>query len=313
MSCSAAIVFPGQGSQHLNMLSQGSILDVAQSPEFSHLSDLCSDLISIDFFDLIENGPDDSLNKTSITQPVLLLASYFHYQKLINHIKVDPIMFAGHSLGEYSALVAANSISIEDALQVVRKRGLLMEEAPTGSMAAILGLNLSVIDELCQQVSMDASMQVQCANINSPTQTVISGSNDAVIRTQELCLQAGAKRAITLKVSIASHSPLMKVAKDEFYDFLSTIELKAPEISVLHNVTNQSSTEPSVIKNLLVQQLYSPVQWVNICRELVALNLPLIECGPSKVLSGLFKANGANDYFSTADSNFYEKILIHVK
>ena len=263
--------------------------------------------------DRIENGPDDSLNKTSITQPVLLLASYFHYQKLINHIKVDPIMFAGHSLGEYSALVAANSISIEDALQVVRKRGLLMEAAPIGSMAAILGLNISMIDELCQQVSMDASMQVQCANINSPTQTVISGSNEAVIRTQELCLQAGAKRAITLKVSIASHSPLMKVAKDEFYDFLSTIELKAPEISVLHNVTNQSSTEPSVIKNLLVQQLYSPVQWVNICRELADLNLPLIECGPSKVLGGLFKANGVNDYFSTADSNFYEKILIHVK
>ena len=313
MSCPVAIVFPGQGSQHLNMLSQGSILDVAQSPEFSHLVELCSDLSSIDFFDLIENGPDDSLNKTSITQPVLLLASYFHYQKLINHIKVDPIMFAGHSLGEYSALVAANSISIEDALQVVRKRGLLMEAAPIGSMAAILGLNISMIDELCQQVSMDASMQVQCANINSPTQTVISGSNEAVIRTQELCLQAGAKRAITLKVSIASHSPLMKVAKDEFYDFLSTIELKAPEISVLHNVTNQSSTEPSVIKNLLVQQLYSPVQWVNICRELATLNLPLIECGPSKVLGGLFKANGVNDYFSTADSNFYEKILIHVK
>jgi [acyl-carrier-protein] S-malonyltransferase len=313
MSCPAAIVFPGQGSQHLNMLAQGSILDVAQSPEFSHLSDLCSDLISIDFFDLIENGPEESLNKTSITQPVLLLVSYLHYQKLINHIEVDPIVFAGHSLGEYSALVAANSISIEDALRVVRKRGLLMEEAPTGSMAAILGLDISMIDELCQQVSMDASMQVQCANINSPTQTVISGSNEAVLRTQELCLQAGAKRTITLKVSIASHSPLMKIAKDEFYDFLSTIELKAPEISVLHNVTNQSSAEPSAIKNLLVQQLYSPVQWVNICRELVALNLPLIECGPSKVLSGLFKANGANDYFSTADSNFYEKILIHVK
>ena len=313
MSCPVAIVFPGQGSQHLNMLSQGSILDVAQSPEFFHLVELCSDLISIDFFDLIENGPEESLNKTSITQPVLLLVSYLHYQKLINHIEVNPIIFAGHSLGEYSALVAANSISIEDALRVVRKRGLLMEEAPTGSMAAILGLNISMIDELCQQVSMDASMQVQCANINSPTQTVISGSNEAVLRAQELCLQAGAKRAITLKVSIASHSPLMKVAKDEFYDFLSTIELKAPEISVLHNVTNQSSAEPSVIKNLLVQQLYSPVQWVNICRELVALNLPLIECGPSKVLSGLFKANGANDYFSTADSNFYEKILIHVK
>ena len=223
MSCPAAIVFPGQGSQHLNMLAQGSILDVAQSPEFSHLAELCSDLISIDFFDLIENGPEESLNKTSITQPVLLLVSYLHYQKLINHIEVDPIVFAGHSLGEYSALVAANSISIEDALQVVRKRGLLMEEAPTGSMAAILGLNISMIDELCQQVSMDASMQVQCANINSPTQTVISGSNEAVVRTQELCLQAGAKKAITLKVSIASHSPLMKVVRMSFVIFFQLL------------------------------------------------------------------------------------------
>ena len=310
---SVAIVFPGQGSQHLNMLSQGAILDIASSSEYSHLVELCSDLVSLDFIDLVENGPEDSLNKTSITQPILLLTSFFHYQNLLNQTSVDPVIFAGHSLGEYSALIAANSLEIEDGLKLVRKRGLLMEEAPSGSMAAILGLDFLSIEEICEQVSIDQSMQVQCANLNSPSQTVISGSIEAVAKAQELCLEAGAKRAITLKVSIASHSPLMESIQDEYHAFLSTIELKVPNVSVLHNVNNSICAIPDEIKNLLVQQLYSPVQWVNICKEISALCLPAIECGPSKVLGGLFKANGVNDYFSTSDSNFYEKILTHVK
>ena len=303
---SVAIAFPGQGSQHLNMLSQGAILDIAKSSEYSNLVELCSDLVSLDFIDLVENGPEDSLNKTSITQPILLLTSFFHYQNLVNQASVDPVIFAGHSLGEYSALV-------EDGLKLVRKRGLLMEEAPSGSMAAILGLDFLSIEGICEQVSMDQSMQVQCANLNSPSQTVISGSIEAVAKAQELCLEAGAKRAITLKVSIASHSPLMESVQEEYHAFLSTIELKIPKVSVLHNVNNSISAVPDEIKNLLVQQLYSPVQWVNICKEISALCLPAIECGPGKVLGGLFKANGVNDYFSTADSNFYEKILTHVK
>ena len=310
---SVAIVFPGQGSQHLNMLSQGAILDIAKSSEYSNLVELCSDLVSLDFIDLVENGPEDSLNKTSITQPILLLTSFFHYQNLVNQTSVDPVIFAGHSLGEYSALVAANSLGIEDGLKLVRKRGLLMEEAPSGSMAAILGLDFLSIEEICEQVSIDQSMQVQCANLNSPSQTVISGSIEAVAKAQELCLEAGAKRAITLKVSIASHSPLMESVQEEYHAFLSTIELKVPNVSVLHNVNNSICAVPDEIKNLLVQQLYSPVQWVNICKEISALCLPVIECGPGKVLGGLFKANGVNDYFSTADSNFYEKILTHVK
>ncbi len=310
---SVAIVFPGQGSQHLNMLSQGAILDIAKSSEYSNLVELCSDLVSLDFIDLVENGPEDSLNKTSITQPILLLTSFFHYQNLVNQTSVDPVIFAGHSLGEYSALVAANSLGIEDGLKLVRKRGLLMEEAPSGSMAAILGLDFLSIEEICEQVSIDQSMQVQCANLNSPSQTVISGSIEAVAKAQELCLEAGAKRAITLKVSIASHSPLMESVQEEYHAFLSTIELKVPNVSVLHNVNNSICAMPDEIKNLLVQQLYSPVQWVNICKEISALCLPVIECGPGKVLGGLFKANGVNDYFSTADSNFYEKILTHVK
>jgi len=310
---SVAIVFPGQGSQHLNMLSQGAILDIASSSEYSHLVELCSDLVSLDFIDLLENGPEDSLNKTSITQPILLLTSFFHYQNLINQTSVDPVILAGHSLGEYSALIAANSLGIEDGLKLVRKRGLLMEEAPSGSMAAILGLDFLSIEEICEQVSIDQSMQVQCANLNSPSQTVISGAIEAVAKAQELCLEAGAKRAITLKVSIASHSPLMESVQEEYHAFLSTIELKVPKVPVLHNVNNSISAMPDEIKNLLAQQLYSPVQWVNICKEISALRLPAIECGPGKVLGGLFKANGVSNYFSTADSNFYEKILTHVK
>ena len=310
---SVAIVFPGQGSQHLNMLSQGSILDIAKSSEYSNFVELCSDLISLDFIDLVENGPEDSLNKTSITQPILLLTSFFHYQNLINQTSVDPVILAGHSLGEYSALIAANSLGIEDGLKLVRKRGLLMEEAPSGSMAAILGLDFLSIEEICEQVSINQSMQVQCANLNSPSQIVISGSIEAVAKAQELCLEAGAKRAITLKVSIASHSPLMESVQEEYHAFLSNIELKVPNVSVLHNVNNSICAMPDEIKNLLVQQLYSPVQWVNICKEISALCLPVIECGPGKVLGGLFKANGVNNYFSTADSNFYEKILTHVK
>jgi [acyl-carrier-protein] S-malonyltransferase len=313
MSCSAVIVFPGQGSQHLNMLSQGYILDLAKSSEYKYLTQLCSELISSDFVDLVENGPEDLLNQTSITQPVLLLTSYLHYQNLIQKIDINPIMFAGHSLGEYSALVAANSISIEDGLNLVRKRGLLMEDAPKGSMAAILGLDLASIDALCSEVSINESMQVQCANINSPTQTVISGTNEAVAIVQELCLKAGAKRSIALKVSIASHSQLMKAVHDEYHTYLSHIEINAPQVSVLHNFNSSSCSSSNDLKNLLVQQLYSPVQWVNICKEISALNSTVIECGPGKVLGGLFKANLVNDYFSTSDRNFYEKILTHVK
>ena len=313
MSCSAAIVFPGQGSQHLNMLTQGSILDIAQSSEYSHLAEYCSNLLSLDFFELVETGPEELLNKTSITQPVLLLISHLHYQKLIQKINIEPILFAGHSLGEYSALVAANSLTIEDALNLVRTRGLLMEEADKGSMAAILGLELSLIQDVLQEVSDKHSFEVQCANINTPTQTVISGTEEGVQIAQELCVEKGAKRAIRLNVSIASHSSLMKPLKDKFSEVISSINFKLPAITVLHNVTYGESSNIGELKEVLAKQLYSPVQWVKTCQKILELNAPVIECGPGKVIAGLLKANGVNDYFSTSDVNFYEKILEHAK
>jgi [acyl-carrier-protein] S-malonyltransferase len=308
MSSSAFLAFPGQGSQHLSMLSKGGILDIALSSKYSQALECCSELISHDVLKLIEEGPEDLINKTSITQPLLVLCSYLHYNKLVNSIDISPTYMAGHSLGEYSALVAANSISITEALQLVRKRGELMELAPTGSMSAIMGLEQDIISEICLIASHGNNSHVQCANLNSPNQTVISGHDDAVERAQDLCISEGAKRSIKLKVSIASHSKLMVEAADEFKNTLNTVEFNMPDTKIIHNVSVDSVSLPEDIPSLLISQLHSPVRWVETCHFISTLNLPIIECGPGKVLSGLFKANKLENYFSSSDEDFYEKI-----
>ena len=308
MSFSAFLAFPGQGSQHQSMLSKGGISDLALSSEYAHALECCSDLISHDAFKLIEEGPEELINRTSITQPILILCSYLHFNKLVNTIDINPTYIAGHSLGEYSALVAANSISITEALKLVRKRGELMESAPNGSMSAIMGLDNNVISEICLIASHGDNSHVQCANLNSPNQTVISGHDDAVIRAQDLCIAKGAKRAIKLKVSIASHSKLMLSAADEFQKTLECVTFKIPDINIIHNVSVNSSTSSKDIPSLLVSQLHSPVRWVETCNFVSKLNLPIIECGPGKVLSGLFKGNKLENYFSVTDEEFYEKI-----
>jgi len=308
MSFSAFLAFPGQGSQHLSMLSKGGILDIALSSKYSQALECCSELISHDVLKLIEEGPEDLINKTSITQPLLVLCSYLHYNKLVNSIDISPTYMAGHSLGEYSALVAANSISITEALQLVRKRGELMELAPTGSMSAIMGLEQDIISKICLIASHGNNSHVQCANLNSPNQTVISGHDDAVERAQDLCISKGAKRSIKLKVSIASHSKLMVEAADEFKNTLNTVEFNMPDTKIIHNVSVDSVSLPEDIPSLLISQLHSPVRWVETCHFISTLNLPIIECGPGKVLSGLFKANKLENYFSSSDEGFYEKI-----
>ena len=308
MSLSAFLAFPGQGSQHISMLSNGGIKDIALSSEYSQVMEYCSELISHDVFKLIEEGPEDLLSQTSITQPILVLCSYLHFEKLINSIDITPTYLAGHSLGEYSALVAGNSITIIEALNLVRKRGELMELAPSGSMSAIMGLNEDIIAELCIAASNSDNSHVQCANLNSPNQTVISGHDDAIERAQELCISKGAKRAIKLKVSIASHSLLMKEAANEFQKTLNTVQFSMPDIKIIHNVSVDSVSSAQEISSLLVFQLYSPVRWVETCNFISSLDLPIVECGPGKVLSGLFKANKLENYFSSSDEEFYEKI-----
>ena len=308
MSFSAFLAFPGQGSQRLSMLSDGGISDLALSQEFSYALECCSDLISHDAFKLIEEGPEELLNQTSITQPLLVLCSYLHFNKLINSINVTPAYLAGHSLGEYSALVAGNSITIIEALKLVRKRGELMELAPNGSMSAIMGLEKDIVAEICATASHGPDSHVQCANLNSPMQTVISGHDDAVERAQVLCSSKGAKRSIKLKVSIASHSLLMQDAANEFQQSLNDIEFNMPDTKIIHNVSVDSVSLPQDIPPLLVSQLHSPVRWVETCNFIATKNLPIIECGPGKVLSGLFKANKLENYFSSSDIEFYEKI-----
>ena len=308
MSFSAFLAFPGQGSQHLSMLSKGGVLDIATSSEYSAVLDCCNELISRDSIKLIEEGPENLLHETSITQPLLVLCSYLHYQKLINAVDINPLYFAGHSLGEYSALVAANSISIVDALKLVRRRGELMELAPSGSMSAIMGLDQDIIAEICTSSSKDISSHVQCANLNSPNQTVISGHDDAVERAQDLCIAKGAKRSIKLKVSIASHSRLMLDAADKFKQSLNDVEFNMPNTKIIHNVSVDSVSSPLDIPPLLISQLYSPVRWVETCELISTFDLPIIECGPGKVLSGLFKANKLDGYYSVSEEDFYEKM-----
>ena len=309
MSFSAFIAFPGQGSQHLAMLSKGGIKEIALSTSYSHVLECCSDLISFDAFKLIEEGPEDLIHQTSITQPLLVLCSYLHYEKLINSIDLNVKCIAGHSLGEYSALVAADSILITDALKLVRKRGELMEIAPSGSMSAIIGLDHEIIDEICSKISSKGNIHVQCANLNSPNQTVISGDDDALEKAQRLCIDQGAKRAIKLNVSIASHSKLMINAAQDFEISLKEIDIKMPDKEILHNVSVKRASSVQELRSLLVSQLYEPVRWVEICEQAKVLSIPIIECGPDKVLSGLFKNNKLKNYFYTSDEEFYEKII----
>ena len=308
MSFSAFLAFPGQGSQHLSMLSKGGLSKIALSSEYSPALECCSDLISHDAYKLIEEGPEELINQTSITQPLLLLCSYLHFQKLLDCIDIAPLYCAGHSLGEYTALVAGNSIPVNEALKLVRKRGELMELAPKGSMSAIMGLEHNIISDICLAASTGENSHVQCANLNSPNQTVISGHDDAVNKAQDLCLSEGAKRVIKLKVSIASHSKLMLKAADEFQQPLEDVEINLPDTKIIHNASVNTASSCDEIRSLLVSQLHSPVRWVEICKLISTLNLPIIECGPGKVLSGLFKANKLEDYFSTSDEDFYEKI-----
>tara|TARA_B110001454_G_C12670179_1_gene413406 strand:+ start:44 stop:985 length:942 start_codon:yes stop_codon:yes gene_type:complete len=309
MSCSAFVAFPGQGSQYPNMLSDGGILDLALSNDHLESVQCCSELISHDVVQLIEDKPENLLNQTSITQPILLLCSYLHYQNLLDRTNISPYALAGHSLGEYTALVAANSLSITSALQLVRKRGVLMENTPNGSMAAILGLDIEIIEDVCIKASINSDSTVQCANLNSVNQTVISGHKDAVNKAQELCLEKGAKRVRKLNVSIAAHSSLMKAAAEELLVSLNNSDITMPAIPIIHNVNADHANDLDELKSLLVSQLYSPVQWVSTCKKISENKSPIIECGPSKVLAGIFKSNKLKNLFSTSDKLFYEKIL----
>ncbi|SJN55422.1 Malonyl CoA-acyl carrier protein transacylase [Vibrio ruber DSM 16370] len=282
-----AIVFPGQGSQTIGMLAElGEQYDVVQQT-FAE----ASDVLGYDLWSLVQNGPAEDLNQTFRTQPALLASSVAIWRVWQSLELGMPATLAGHSLGEYSALVCAGVIDFKQAIKLVELRGQLMQEAvPAGSgaMFAIIGLDDDAIANAC--IAAANGQIVSPVNFNSPGQVVIAGEKDAVQRAGELCKEAGAKRALPLPVSVPSHCALMKPAADKLAETLQAMTFNTPEISVINNVDVIAETDPEKIKDALVRQLYNPVRWTETVQKMHEQGIEkLFEMGPGKVLTGLTK------------------------
>ncbi|MBF4335074.1 ACP S-malonyltransferase, partial [Vibrio anguillarum] len=253
-----AIVFPGQGSQSVGMLAElGQQYDVIQQT-FAE----ASEVLGYDLWALVQNGPVEDLNQTSRTQPALLASSVALWRLWQSLGLEQPALLAGHSLGEYSALVCAGVVDFKQAIKLVELRGQLMQEAVpegVGAMSAIIGLDDELIAKACEEAAQGEV--VSPVNFNSPGQVVIAGNKDAVERAGQLCKEAGAKRALPLPVSVPSHCALMKPAADKLAVALQSIEFNAPQIPVINNVDVIAEIDPAKIKDALVRQLYSPVRW----------------------------------------------------
>lgn len=282
-----AAVFPGQGSQALGMLSELGDKHFEVRDSFQE----ASDTLGMDLWSLVQNGPEDELNATVNTQPAMLAAGYAVWRVWKARGGCMPAVMAGHSLGEYTALVCAGAIAFGDAVSLVAERGRLMQNAVpagTGAMAAVLGLDDAKVIEVCTQAAQDEV--VQAVNFNSPGQVVVAGHADAVDRAVSLATEAGAKRALKLPVSVPSHCSLMENAAASLAERLAQIEIKTPNIPVLHNVDVLSHAEPDAIRQALAQQLYNPVRWVETVQAMQGQGVTqLIEFGPGKVLTGLAK------------------------
>ncbi|HCG7908114.1 TPA: ACP S-malonyltransferase [Vibrio parahaemolyticus] len=282
-----AIVFPGQGSQAVGMLADlGEQYDVVKQT-FAE----ASDALGYDLWALVQNGPAEDLNQTFRTQPALLASSVAIWRVWQELGLEQPANLAGHSLGEYSALVCAGVIDFKEAIKLVELRGKLMQEAVptgTGAMYAIIGLDDDAIAKACEEAAQGDV--VSPVNFNSPGQVVIAGSKDAVERAGALCKEAGAKRALPLPVSVPSHCALMKPAADKLAVALESIEFNTPQLPVINNVDVAAETDPAKIKDALVRQLYSPVRWTESVQFMSEQGVEnLLELGPGKVLTGLTK------------------------
>ena len=284
---STGIVFPGQGSQSVGMLKELAAAFAEVEQTFAEASEALGE----DLWAIVQDGPAEKLNSTEITQPAMLAAGIAVWRVWQGQGGPQPAVMAGHSLGEYSALVAAGSLDFDHAVRLVAERGRLMQEAVpagTGAMAAILGLD----DEAVIQVCADAAEGevVEAVNFNSPGQVVVAGHKSAVERAVALATERGAKRAVMLPVSVPSHCALMKPAAERLAEILEDIPVQAPAIPVINNVDVEMPTDPDAIRDALVRQLYHPVRWVETIRRMQAEGVDtLIESGPGKVLVGLNK------------------------
>ncbi|SIQ89559.1 [Acyl-carrier-protein] S-malonyltransferase [Shewanella morhuae] len=282
-----AFVFPGQGSQALGMLAELAQSHAVVGQTFAE----ASDVLGYDLWALVQQGPVESLNETDKTQPALLAASVAIWRAYVASGKPMPAMLAGHSLGEYSALVCAGVIGFKDAIKLVELRGQLMQQAVpagTGAMYAIIGLDNDTIAKTCVEAAQGEV--VSPVNFNSPGQVVIAGQKEAVERAALACKAAGAKMAVALPVSVPSHCALMKPAADKLAIALNDIKFNAPNIVVINNVDVASPAAADEIKDALVRQLYCPVRWSETVELMAQKGIThLIECGPGKVLTGLTK------------------------
>ena len=293
-----SIVFPGQGSQSIGMLDQFSNVDILSSG-------YDTDIFSFDLLNIISTD-EEKLNQSQYTQPALVLSSHLYFRKLTKLLSDKFNLLAGHSLGEFSALLAAGSIELNTVLGLVYKRGLFMSEAPSGSMLAVMGLKQSVIDKICIDISNEEDVFVAPANINTPNQIVIGGDHKAIDIASIKLKEEGAKRCIKLKVSTASHCSLMNESALKFQKELDNIDIIKPAVDVVQNVNGKVIQNPKLIKDNLIKQLTKPVQWVETMKQIASNNGILIECGPGKVLSGLAKQNGIENILTMSSQSFEE-------
>lgn len=282
-----AFVFPGQGSQALGMLAELAGAHAIVERTFAE----ASEVLDRDLWKLVQDGPEDDLNRTDLTQPAMLAAGVAVWRVWQEQGGPTPLWMAGHSLGEYTALVCAEAMGFGDAVSLVADRGRFMQEAVPagqGAMAAILGLDDAVVRAVCAEAA-DGEV-VEAVNFNAPGQVVIAGSSAAVERAIEAARAAGAKRALPLPVSVPSHCELMRPASERLAERLAGVQIAVPVIRILHNVDAAPAEHPDSIRDRLARQLRSPVRWVETVEALAAQRIDtLVECGPGKVLAGLGK------------------------
>ena len=286
-----AFVFPGQGSQ-----SRGMMKGYADFPEVRNTFDEASDVLKQDLWQLVEEGSDADLSATVNTQPVMMTAGIAVFRAWQARHGAVPAILAGHSLGEYTAMVASGALSFADALPLVRYRAQCMQQAVpegVGGIAAILGLDDDAVRAVCAEGAQGEVLEA--VNYNSPGQVVIAGNRSAVERGMELAKAKGAKRAIMLPMSVPSHCSLLKGAAEQLRTYLNNISVTAPTVPVLHNADVAAYSDPAGIKDALVRQLYSPVRWVETVQAFGKQGITHnVECAPGKVLAGLNKRIDTN-------------------
>ena len=284
---SLAFIFPGQGSQSVSMLSELASKHSVVTDVFAE----ASENLNYDLWKLVQNGPDETLKQTDKTQPAMLAAGVACWRAWTQQTEIKPALMAGHSLGEYTALVCAEALDFAAAIKLVAQRGRFMQQAVPegqGGMAAILGLDDDQVRALCEEAAQGEI--ISAVNFNSPGQVVIAGTATAIARAVDNAKDAGAKRALLLPVSVPSHCELMLPAAENMRQLLSDIEFKTPLIPVINNVDVAQADSADSIRDALVRQLHNPVRWVETIQAMVAANINYsVEAGPGKVLSGLNK------------------------